>query len=66
MKMEPHGNTNHSGRPYIRTQHSTLEELKENVNAMAPKVAVKQVYDRAGGVTKISTLSEVPRDRLQC
>ena len=65
MKMEPHGNAKHNGRAYVRTQHSTLEEIKENVSSMAPKAAVKQVYDNAGGVTNLSSLSEVPRNCRQ-
>ena len=44
---------------------STLDDIKENVNIMTPKVAVKQVYDKAGGVMNIQSLSEVPRDRRQ-
>lgn len=65
MKMEPHGNAKRTGRPYIHTQHSTLEDIKENVQTMALKAAVKQVYDKAGGVTNTQSLSEVPRDRRQ-
>ena len=65
VKMEPHGNARHDDRPYIRTQHSTLDDIKENVSSMAPKAAVKRVYDNAGGVMNISTLSEVPRNRRQ-
>ena len=37
VKMEPRGNAKHNGRAYVRTQHSTLEERKENVSSMAPK-----------------------------
>ena len=65
VKMEPHGNAKHGGCVYVRTQHSTLEEIKENVSSMPPKAAVKWVYDNAGGVTNISSLSEVPRNRRQ-
>lgn len=65
VKMEPHGNARHDDRPYIRTQHSTLDDIKENVSSMAPKAAVKRVYDNAGGVMNISTLSEVPRNLRQ-
>ena len=52
--------------------HSTVqirmrikEEIKENVSSMAPKAAVKRVYDNAGGVTNLSSLSEVPCNRRQ-
>ena len=65
MKMEPHRNAKHGGRVYVCTQHSTLEEIKENVSSMPPKAAVKRVYDNAGGVTNTSSLSEVPRNRQQ-
>ena len=32
---------------------------------MAPKEAVRQVYEKAGGVLNASSLSELPRDRRQ-
>ena len=50
---------------YIRTQHSTLDEIKENIGVMAPKAAIKDVYDKAGGIFNCESLSEVPRDRWQ-
>ena len=62
MKTGLHGNAKHGGRVYVRTQHSTLEEIKENVSSMSHKAAVKWVYENAGGVTNISSLSEVPRN----
>lgn len=65
VKLEPHGNARHSERPYIRTQHSTLNEIKENLSTLTPKAAIKVVYDNAGGVTNAQSLSEVPRDRRQ-
>lgn len=64
IKVTPHGNS-HTSRPYIRTQHSTLAEIKENVIRMTPKAAVKAVYDKAGGIVNSTSLSEVPRDRRQ-
>ena len=63
--MEPHGNTKRNDRLYIRTQHSTLDEIKENIGVMAPKAAIKDVYDKAGGIFICESLSEVPRDRWQ-
>lgn len=66
VKIESHGNAKHfDGRPYVRTQHSTLEEVKENLSTLPPKTAIKKVYDRVGGVTNVQSLSEVPRDRRQ-
>ena len=60
VKMEPHGNGKCSS---IRIQHSTLSELKDNVDIMTPKAAVHVSYDKAGGVTNTHSLSELPRDR---
>ena len=58
--VEPHGNAKKSKRPYIRTQHSTLAEIKETVSKLSPKAAIKHVYDEAGGIINTKSLSEVP------
>ena len=63
--MEPHDNAKSSSHLYVRTQHSTLSELKDNVDKMTPKAAVHMVYDKAGGVTNTHSLSELPQDRRQ-
>ena len=60
VKMEPHGNAKSGRRLYIHTQHSTLSDLKDSVGKMAPKAAVKMLYDKAGGVTNTHSLSELP------
>lgn len=65
MKIESHGNAKGSARPYIRTAHSTLTEIKDNVKKMTPKEAVRVVYEKAGGVMSASSLSELPRDHRQ-
>ena len=65
MKIESHGNAKGSTRPYLRTAHSTLTDIKENVEKIAPKEAVRVVYEKAGGVVSASSLSELPRDRRQ-
>ncbi len=65
MKMEPHGNAKCKDRLYIRTQHSTLEDVKNSVDVMTPKIAVKNIYNAAGGVINAQSLSEIPRDRRQ-
>lgn len=64
IRMKSHANAKHD-RPYMRTQQSTLEDIKENVCTMPPKSAIKEVYDRAGGVLNAQSFSEVPRDRRQ-
>lgn len=65
IKVEPHGNAKHSVRSYIRTQHSTMEAVKENLKSMTPKAAIKSVYDGAGGIMDSNSLSEIPWDRRQ-
>ena len=62
MKIESHGNAKGSARPYIQTAHSTLLDIKENIEKMAPKEAVRVVYEKAGGVVNASSLSELPRE----
>ena len=47
------------------SQHTTLEEIKCTVDTMTPKAAVKQVYDKAGGIMNTQSLSEIPHDRRQ-
>ena len=42
VKVEPQGNAKRSDRPNFHTQHSTLEDIKEIVNVMTPKAAMKQ------------------------
>ena len=59
VKMEPHGNAKSCSHLYIRTQRSTLSELKDNVDKMTPKAAVHVLYDKAGGVTNTNSLSEL-------
>ena len=54
VKIGSHGNAKCSDRPYIRTSHSTLVDIKGNIGKMAPKEAVRQVYEKAGGVLNAS------------
>ena len=60
VKIELHGNAKCSVCPYIRTAHSTLVDIKENIEKIAPKEAVRVVYEKAGGVVNASSLSELP------
>ena len=43
---------------HIRTAHSTLVDIKENIEKMEPKEAVRVVYEKAAGVVNASSLSE--------
>ena len=65
VKMEPNGDAKSSSHLFVCTQHSTLSELKDNVDKMTPKAAVHMVYDKAGGVTNTHSLSELPQNHRQ-
>ena len=65
MKVEPHGNSKINCRPYIRTQHSTLEDIKNTVATVSPRSAIKTVYDDAGGIINVHSISELPRNLRQ-
>lgn len=66
LKSDWHGNCKGKGRAsYIRTQHSTLNDIKNAAAIMSPKIAIKTVYDNAGGVINAQSLSEIPRNRRQ-
>ena len=41
IKLEAHGNAKDHSRIFVRTQHTTLEEIKSTVDTMTPKAAVK-------------------------
>ena len=63
--MAPHGNSKSNRRPYLRTQRSTLESVKENLGKMKPKDIVDMTYSNAGGVFNMKSASEVCRDCTQ-
>ena len=63
--LPSHGNSKKNKRPYIRTQKSTLDSIKENIGVMRPKQTVEKVYEEAGGILHVQSLGEVCRDRTQ-
>ena len=63
--MARHGNSKSNRRPYLHTQCSTLELVKENLGKMKPKDIVDMTYSNAGGVLNKKSASEVCRDRTQ-
>ena len=63
--MAPHGNSKRNQRPFVRTQTSTLESIKENLPSMSPKQILSQSYEKAGGVLQIKSSGEVGRNLRQ-
>ena len=65
IKMAPHGNCTKSKQPFFRTQHSTLESMKENIPVMSPKKVLNETYSEAGGLLQMSSSGEVGRNLRQ-
>ena len=57
----PHGNSK-SQSAYVRTLPSTLRDVSQHV---APKHAVSEVSRSVGGLSHVSSVSQLPRNRQQ-
>ena len=44
IKVAPHGNSTKSKQPFLHTQCSTLESIKENVPVMLSKKVLKETF----------------------
>ena len=67
VKRLPHGNAKRSNMPYmyVRTQKSTIDEMKNSLENLPPHEVANSTYKDAGGVMKIQSPSEVSRGRNQ-
>ena len=64
VKIKPHGNSK-KYNPFIRTQHTTLEEIKSMPNSKKPKEVFHNILEVKGGVTGLKSPEEIPRNRQQ-
>ena len=60
----PHGNSK-SQSAYVRTLPSTLQKLRDVSQHVAPKHAVSEVSRSVGGLSHVSSVSQLPRNRQQ-
>ena len=60
----PHGNSK-SQSAYVRTLPSTLQKLREVSQHVPPKHAVSEVSRSVGGLSRVSSVAELPRNRQQ-
>ena len=60
----PHGNSK-SQSPYVRTLPSTLQKLHEVSQHVPPKQAVGKVSRSVGGLSRVSSVAQLPRNRQQ-
>lgn len=60
-----HGNVKKGGNPYTRTKPSVMANLRAAVKDQKPKAAYHQVEEMAGGIKKVDSLSDLPRNRDQ-
>ena len=65
IKLAPHGNCTKSKQPLFRTQHSTLQSMKENIPVLSPKKVLNETYSEAGGLLQVSSSAEVGRNLHQ-
>ena len=62
----PHGNSKGSQSPYVRVNPSTVQLLKEESDAVtSAKKAYHNVEKKVGGLTGVSTVSQLPRNAKQ-
>lgn len=54
--------TTKNKQPFLRTQCSTLEYIKENIPSMSPKEILNEMYFIAGGLLQMSSAGEVGRN----
>lgn len=59
IQMAPHGNSTKNKRPFLRTDSSTFQSVKENISTMASKEVLKKTYDKAGGLLQMCSSGEV-------
>ena len=65
VKRLLHGNAKHSKMPYVRTQKSTIDEMKNSLENLPPREVANSTYKDAGGAMEIRSPSEVSRSRNQ-
>ena len=66
--IEPmvHGNCKRKhSTPYVRIKESTVSTLKSKSLSQTPKNAYQDAQEEQGGVTKASSISDLPRNRAQ-
>ena len=51
--------TTKNKQPFLHTQCSTLESIKENIPSMSPKEILNEMYSIAGGLLQMSSAGEV-------
>ena len=68
MYPRPHGNkkaNNNSNKSYIRAKKSTLDKIKKELISNEPKKIVHSVIEDLGGIEKVRSGSDIPRNRKQ-
>ena len=65
ITTKPHGNSK-SGKAFTRTKPGVLENIEGKVKGSAPPSQVyDEVFEEAGGLLNVCSLSDVPRNRKQ-
>ena len=65
----PHGRAKASNpasnKPYMRTKKSTISKIKKELNTNEPRKIVHSVIEDLGGIEKVRSGSDIPRNRKQ-
>ena len=65
MRPRPHGNKKAKNKPYMRTKKSTLSKIKKELNTSEPRKIMHSVVEDLGGIEKVRSGSDIPRNRKQ-
>lgn len=65
IPIKAHGSSKSESKPYIRTQKSTINRLKEAVATSQPRIAVDKVAEEVGGMLNGSSSGSWPKNIKQ-
>ena len=62
ITLSSHGNSKCKEIPYMRTQRSTLDALKNHVKTKPPRITIDLVQEDLGGIRSCSSNGKLPRN----
>ena len=66
VKVKSHGNSKGVGsRSFKRTMKSTRDSMKDKLKGLLPRQVVHAIVEQKGGIMKIESASDIPRNRAQ-
>lgn len=65
FNISTHGNSTKTKRTYLRTQKSTLIDLRDEVKMNEPRIAVDSIAEKQGGIFGSTSSATIPRNITQ-